>query len=231
MASVYVRTGKDGRPVYYVSYSNLNGERVRKRIGKSKALAEQAKRDVERLLASSEGTMFHGLIATALFAGLRMEELVWLEWTDIDFAAFSGQGAITVQNKPGWYTKSRKPRVIPMVPRLRAILARLPRRSRWCFPNVGGGQYLNDLQRDITEVFERAGLPYGLHALRHTFASRLVAEGVPITYVKELMGHASIQTTMVYLHATPRHLAEAVGGLSFGASQTTTHERTRGARA
>ena len=54
-----------------------------------------------------------------------------------------------------------------------------------------------------------------LHTLRHTFASRLVVNGVDLPTVMKLMGHSDIQTTMIYAHLTPDHLADAVEKLGF----------------
>ena len=48
------------------------------------------------------------------------------------------------------------------------------------------------------------------HKLRHAYSTALVEAGVSIDVIKDLLGHNSISTTQVYLHATPGRLAEAV---------------------
>lgn len=48
------------------------------------------------------------------------------------------------------------------------------------------------------------------HSLRHTFGSVLCARGVPVPYVKDLLGHEDIGSTMVYVHSTPAALRAAV---------------------
>ena len=60
--------------------------------------------------------------------------------------------------------------------------------------------------RDLTGV--------GAHTLRHTYISMLCQAGVPITVIKELAGHADIQTTMRYVHLSPHHRRSAVEKLS-----------------
>ena len=58
---------------------------------------------------------------------------------------------------------------------------------------------------------KKAGIRYiGWHTLRHTFASQLVSEGVPINAVQELLGHSSIVMTMKYAHLAPSALRSAV---------------------
>ena len=54
-----------------------------------------------------------------------------------------------------------------------------------------------------------------VHTLRHTFASHLVMSGVDLPTVSKLMGHSDIETTMIYAHLAPEHLADAVNKLSF----------------
>ena len=54
-----------------------------------------------------------------------------------------------------------------------------------------------------------------IHTLRHTFASHLVMSGVDLPTVQRLLGHSDIQTTMIYAHLAPDHLAGAVNKLKF----------------
>ena len=52
------------------------------------------------------------------------------------------------------------------------------------------------------------------HDLRHTGATRMVSAGVPITVVKQILNHASIQTTMRYAHTMREQEIPAVEALA-----------------
>ena len=76
------------------------------------------------------------------------------------------------------------------------------------------GLPIQDVKTAFLKALKRAGLPRcRFHDLRHTFATRLVLAGVDLATVKELMGHATISTTMRYAHPSPPHKREAVARL------------------
>lgn len=68
---------------------------------------------------------------------------------------------------------------------------------------------VRSLQRAFKDACKRAGLleakpTLHFHSLRHGFATRMVAQGVPIHHIRTLMGHTNISTTNVYLEANPK---------------------------
>jgi site-specific recombinase XerC len=67
---------------------------------------------------------------------------------------------------------------------------------------------------------------YTWNVNRHTFASRLVMEGVDLRTVAELMGHGTIQMTMRYAHLAPAHTANAVEMLCSPKTQKRTDTKT-----
>ena len=106
-------------------------------------------------------------------------------------------------------------RRIPIGPRLRAALLEHRMASRFkddgdlIFPN-GNGRPLdghNLVNRHFRPTLKKAGLPrVRFHDLRHAFATLLLDEGVPVTVVSKLLGHASAKMTLdTYSHVILGH--------------------------
>jgi len=139
-------------------------------------------------------------------AGLRRSEIRYLSWVDIDFE----RGIISVTPKDDWHPKDFEPRYIPMSDDLREHLRGLPRDSEWI---LSPRPSLEVMSSYFKRIVNRAGLKGGIHTLRHTFASHLVQNGVPIYDVSKLLGHADVTMTQVYAHLAPNNLAAAIGKL------------------
>lgn len=68
----------------------------------------------------------------------------------------------------------------------------------------------SQIYRFLNNVYKKIGLKYtGAHILRHTFAKNMIAKNVNIVTVKELLGHASIQTTMIYTNPNQKEVQKA----------------------
>jgi site-specific recombinase XerD len=65
------------------------------------------------------------------------------------------------------------------------------------------------------------------HSLRHSFASNLVQNGVPLYTIKELLGHSSISTTEIYSHLNMDSLREAVKKLDTGCKMLVAGEKQK----
>ncbi len=119
-------------------------------------------------------------------------------------------------------SKNHKPRNIPMNSVLRRTLASIPRVISRALVFSG------EPDKWFGEVCLKAEInDFGWHDLRHTFASRLVMEGVPLGAVMELMGHSQISTTKRYAHLAPQYLAGAVECLAQSPAPSSTASSTR----
>jgi site-specific recombinase XerC len=82
-------------------------------------------------------------------------------------------------------------------------LAIRPQDSHWLFPNDAGNPYYdrNLLRRRVWPVCDQLSIPhFGWHSLRHTFTTYGGNSGVPLPVLQSLLGHTSMETTMIYTH-------------------------------
>lgn len=173
--------------------------------------------ECELLLSHADGVI-HEIILTALRTGMRQGELKGLQWSSIDWQ----NRIITVRHSRDDHRKvlvppkSNRERYIPMDVDVYAMLHERKRATGYVFLRRGIYPFSNDrLHHAIRKVCGAAGLRnIGWHTLRHTFASQLAMRGVPMPAIKELMGHASITTTMRYAHVAPSTLRAAIDMLN-----------------
>lgn len=143
--------------------------------------------------------LFKLFFAFQLDTGMRRDETISLGWNQIDL----NRRVIMVER-----TKGKRRREIPMTRRVEHIVREL---GESLFHELSGDQ----VSRKYSLIARKAQLPSFLsqHSLRHTFATRLIALGIDISVVSRLLGHASIETTMIYAKATPETLRGAIESL------------------
>ncbi len=165
----------------------------------------------ERLIGVASTHRDRILLLMGYYLGLRVSEIVGCLVEDIDLdVAFC-----TVRRGKG-----DKDRAVPipaaLLPDLRAWIG--GRTSGWLVPSkrsVTGHHAIRSVQKMIKAAAIRAGIARRVtpHKLRHTFAIRLLERGAHIIEVRDLMGHASVSTTEVYLGSEPERLRAAVDRL------------------
>jgi integrase len=162
--------------------------------------------------AIGENVTLRRIVDFALWTGLRRDEIVHLQWSDISFDRMT----ITVQNKDGFRTKSGKSRVVPVNAPLATMLEAMRLASGKMDDSVFNVNYWT-LGNHFREAVKRAGLDshISLHTLRHTFASHLIMAGVDLRSVQEMLGHHAVSVTMIYSHLSPDHLAKTVEKLPY----------------
>jgi integrase len=150
-------------------------------------------------------------VIVALNTGMRIGEILNLRYDQIDLAS----GVIIVE-----HTKNGKIRKIPINSKLHDLLDNAKMIGNFVFGN--GINPYGSIKKGFHAAIRRAGIPHlRFHDLRHTFATRLVSNGVDLATVKELLGHSTITMTMRYTHPTPEHKIQAVESLVSNKKWTT----------
>ena len=191
-------------------------------------------------LSLMEGDRTYAVWAFLLGSGLRIGELVWLRWSNVDvkaglarvveFATTLGYDVVASDGK-----SRDSVRTIDLDPWLIAVLRAHRKRqtaerlaaesyeeSDFVFTKPGGGPYHPQyLSRMLGDYTAELGLPrLTAHGLRHTCATLMLANGVPAKVAAERLGHADATLfTNLYSHVTPTMQKEAaarIGSALFG---------------
>ena len=136
------------------------------------------------------------------FTGMRAGELQRLRPEDVDLAG----GWVNIRSRPGAETKTRQSRKVPIHPRLRAVLAALPKTRRsWLFTAAAskkfptGDNHINvkRMNEQFTRLVGKLEMPVGrdngfvIHSLRHFFETFTVNASIPQRGVDTWLGHRS----------------------------------------
>ena len=172
-----------------------------------------------------------------LGSGCREQEVQFASWNDIDF----GAKTFTVTAKPdvGFTPKTHESRTVDLPASVvEELKTRKKSSSRWIFPSKQGkpdGHFL----RKLKKVAFRAGSNCGhcrasrngaevtckthdvckefkLHRFRKTAATRWQSADIPVRDIQDLLGHASLATTEIYLGRTPSHKLRGKIDRAFG---------------
>lgn len=163
------------------------------------------KSELKRLLGAASGPNFIILSVCGSF-GLRAAEIEHLECSDIDFE----NGLLYVRHKANWNPKTMRARSIPIPAHQVKVLKKFCKESRDGYVLTGGGAKGRCTLAVYQTLFYRftkaQGLPGDIRKLRHTYASHCREAGVPLDVLQQWLGHARLQTTMIYAHIGQHHL-------------------------
>lgn len=169
----------------------------------------------------------HAMVATLIYAGLRREELLWLQADDLAGPSPQSQnGMIRLRAKTvggvSWQPKTGRNRAIPISSSLRTILDQyvIPASDHdWVFPSPKGTRWDPDnFSADLRAANKVAGLKWGSLDYRHTFGSQLAQRGVSLFQISALMGNSPEICRRHYAALVP----EAMGAVvEFGNAKST----------
>jgi len=167
----------------------------------------------ELLLRHADGVTLE-LILTALKTGMRLGELIGLQWSSIDWnnRFVNVRHSVSNCSKELGSPKSNRERHVDMTTDLHAMLHKRKKDTGYVFVDEKGKRFDHyRLGRILTNVCKKAKLRHiGWHVLRHSFASHLIMRGAPVPVVQKLLGHSAIEMTMRYAHLAPSTMRTAI---------------------
>lgn len=181
------------------------------------SFSDEEQKRIEYIASHSKPKMLGVILC--LYTGMRIGELLALEWDDVDFYknmihisktcrdGRHGEGRITDTPKT---IKSR--RSIPLSEPMLKLLFYAKQRSisQYVISEKGHPISVRSYQRSFQLLLRHANVPHkGFHALRHTFATRAAECGMDAKTIADVMGHKNPTVTLnLYVHSMAAHKAD-----------------------
>ena len=150
------------------------------------------------------------------YVGARQGEILNIKACDIDLDSYFGQGSIYIGGRPGFSTKNGDWREVPMHPRVRPIIEKRLENAKQ-HTRIFGDEWSNKdvLLRNFKKVLSFMKQPpqMNFHHLRHSFGVWHAEAGTPIRTLMELMGHKTIETTLIYAKVSDKARANAMANI------------------
>ncbi|MBK9403914.1 MAG: phage integrase family protein [Ignavibacteria bacterium] len=194
------------------------------RIEKKKMLAIDP-RDINKILNSEIDTQLKQIIRFTLLTASRISEVLNVKLKDIDFE----NEVINIYQKKTNCFKTI-PLTIGLLELVNEILSKeddsniytLQDKEVFLFPNpVKNNPFLKQREDTVSKQFKKIlrklnlSEDFKFHSLRHSAITELIKNNVPLNIVKEIAGHKSITTTMIYSHVKSDDLRQAVNSLKY----------------
>jgi integrase len=159
------------------------------------------------------GRVEHVMYLTAAMTGMRQGELFALRWRDVDWSARRIRVRRNfVRGEFGTPKSKRSSRSVPLASRVATELELLFQDSQYkkdddlvfAHPETGKPIDRSRLLKRFKAALRRADVrAVRFHDLRHTFGTRMAAQGMPMRVLQELMGHRDFKTTLIYADYAP----------------------------
>ncbi len=183
------------------------------------SLSEQKK--IERYLLEKKQAKLFGILL-CFYTGLRIGELLALEWSDIDLMKEELRVNRTChygKDNTGKYARmigtpktTSSERTIPLPKQLIQMLREIKKNSHSIYVISSGVKPISirSYQRTFANILQKIAIPHrGFHSLRHTFATRALECGMDVKTLSEILGHKSPTVTLNrYAHSLMEHKKE-----------------------
>jgi len=160
-----------------------------------------SKEEIKKLISATKNINHRLIIQIGYSAGLRVSEIINLRWEDVDF----DRNLIHLRK-----AKGKKDRIVMLSQKLKEGLSALSAsRHGYVFLTNRNGKYTD---RTVQKIIENAAAKAGIrkhitpHTLRHSFATHLLENGTDIRYIRDLLGHSNISTTLIYTKVSNRNI-------------------------
>lgn len=160
-------------------------KRPKIKIGSDKLKPQPLSPDEIKRLLKEADTRLKPIVIFALWTGARRNEIVRLQWQDIQFGK-NPQAMLT--------GKGGKTRAVPLLPRVRKILKRRQQDIGPVFEQV----HPDTITHWFRNLARSCQIQARFHDLRHSAATYMLASGTPLAVVQKILGHEDISTTMIY---------------------------------
>jgi integrase len=159
------------------------------------------------------------LVAALLNTGGRLSEVLGLLWKDVDLKRGFVEILTTKHAARGRRAKIRR---VPLNQTMKELFEAMKKRDKPAPSDPVFTVSADNLRRRFVRACKLADLGHvRIHDLRHSAASLMVSAGVPLHVVKEILGHSTITTTMIYSHLAPDAMSKATDALNLGGAAKT----------
>jgi integrase len=159
------------------------------------------------------GRVERRMYLTAAMTGMRQGELLALRWRDVDWPARRVRVRRNfVRGEFGTPKSKRSSRSVPLADRVAGELAQLHQETLhgrdddlvFAHPHTGRPIDRSKLVKRFKAALKRGEVrEIRFHDLRHTFGTRMAAQGVPMRALQEMLGHRDFKTTLIYADYAP----------------------------
>ena len=160
-----------------------------------------SKKEIKDMILATTNLNHRLIIQMAYGTGMRVSELINLKWQDIDFQ----RNIIHIKR-----AKGKKDRIVMLSPKIKKALNSLfIKKEGYVFLSNRKKKYTT---RTIEKIVDNAKVKAGIkkkvspHTLRHSFATHLLENGTDIHYIRELLGHSDIDTTLIYTRVSNKNI-------------------------
>lgn len=194
---------------FYLRTSNKNSKNIDsiiKNIPNSKKEKKLpvilSKEEIENMILATNNYTHRLIIQIGYSAGLRCSEIENLKWRDIDFI----RNSIHIKR-----AKGKKDRIVMLSSKVKEALQNYSQEKEgYVFITTRGGKYTpRTIQKIIKNTAKKATIKKNIstHTLRHSFATHLLERGTDIRYIRDLLGHSDISTTLIYTKVSNKNLS------------------------